>query len=379
MERGIAVTPLLSDRENPIEKDETVWGDMDPIILAETNENLKAMLSQESDLYLPPSNDCIRRIAALKPDLEKVFEVWRRKMCEWCFSVVDHFSFDREVVSFAMDYLDRVTAAQSSTLMRPLSQGEFQLWTIASLYLAIKLHAEFGDRGGARKKLSLRAYVELSRGNFKGQVIEQTEREILRTLNWRVNPPTSLSFVIVMLRLCPKWVCKNDASPYSKVMCAIFDIARYITELTVCISAFSFFKQSTIAYASIVFALESLPPTLPLPYAARVALLNILYEKTGLHTSDPEVHQVYKQLEQLRPLLSDNEDHILSDDHSSEESGGEGSGNPSPVNVVDTPIIAKNLGSHSSSPINNQEPVSNHTRKRSRSDDRKGQNATNTF
>ena len=33
-------------------------------------------------------------------------EVWREKICEWSYQVIDHFDFSREVVSVSIHYLD---------------------------------------------------------------------------------------------------------------------------------------------------------------------------------------------------------------------------------------------------------------------------------
>jgi hypothetical protein len=70
------------------------------------------------------------------------------------------------------------------------------------------------------------------------------------------------------------------------------------------VSDFSFgFKTSTIAYASILCALEALQETLPLPYDTRVKFLNDITEVTGIFPESKEVCQVRGMLKELCPSL----------------------------------------------------------------------------
>lgn len=81
--------------------------------------------------------------------------IWREKIVEWCFNIVDHFRLDREVVAYAMSYLDQflsvsvlkassgICADIGRTLTNTLS---FQLASVACLSLAIKLHGKHDDR-----------------------------------------------------------------------------------------------------------------------------------------------------------------------------------------------------------------------------------------
>ena len=53
---------------------------------------LEVLLQQESKLY-PPCDDYLSEIQTSHAltDMDPVSESWRRKLCEWCFEVVDHF------------------------------------------------------------------------------------------------------------------------------------------------------------------------------------------------------------------------------------------------------------------------------------------------
>jgi hypothetical protein len=57
-----------------------------------TLEYLAVLLQQEGTLY-PPCEDYLSDFDAVSSSSESdpVSESWRRKLCEWCFEVVDHF------------------------------------------------------------------------------------------------------------------------------------------------------------------------------------------------------------------------------------------------------------------------------------------------
>jgi Cyclin, N-terminal domain len=93
-------------------------------------------------------------------------DIWREKICEWSYQVIDHFDFSREVVSVSIHYLDRFLAT------RPCNKKEFQLSAMTTLFLAIKLY----EPG----KLSMQSMIELSRGYFQVEQMISMEMEILR-------------------------------------------------------------------------------------------------------------------------------------------------------------------------------------------------------
>jgi len=93
-------------------------------------------------------------------------EVWREKICEWSYQVVDHFDFSREVVSISISFLDRYLST------RLVDKKLFQLAAMTTLYLAIKLY-EPGT-------LSMHSMIELSRGYFMTEQMAVMEMAILQ-------------------------------------------------------------------------------------------------------------------------------------------------------------------------------------------------------
>lgn len=93
-------------------------------------------------------------------------EIWREKICEWSYQVTDHFNFSREIVGISIHYLDRYLST------RQVNKKLFQLAAMTTLYLAIKLYEP--DR------VSMKSMIDLSRGYFLVEQMEEMELSILR-------------------------------------------------------------------------------------------------------------------------------------------------------------------------------------------------------
>lgn len=330
------LSPEGSDRQVDSVPRMGLFGDV-----ASTVEHIHVLLSMESSCY-QPTRDYLAQIsgADLQPS-EKVSENWRRKLAEWCYEVIDHFNFDREVCSIAINFLDRVVATKTEGNDSNIPRREFQLIAVTCLYIAIKLHGECDSFTSPRLKLKIHSFVELSRGYFPVQVIEAMERNVLESLNWRVNPPTAMRYIHSYLHLCPKWSVLDHATPHNTVFGGIYDLSRYLAELSVCSSLFAFqYKPSQVAYACIISAIEVSDGSLALPYKVRVKFLNNLAEATGLLPQTREMRNLRTELKLLCPniFVNDVSAYVEYDDNSeslSDESTHE-DGKASPVCVMDS-------------------------------------------
>lgn len=94
---GGTVTPLTFNGDDTSsqgqgESQTFTWGVLDVEEKEDTVAYLSTLLSQEVKLY-PPCPDYLSNLSSLSvsADSDPVSESWRRKLCEWCFEVVDHF------------------------------------------------------------------------------------------------------------------------------------------------------------------------------------------------------------------------------------------------------------------------------------------------
>jgi hypothetical protein len=154
---------------------------------------------------------------------------------------------------------------------------------MTALYLAIKLY----EPG----KLRMSSIIDLSRGYFVAEHIGTMELSMLQSLGWHVHPPTPLAFVRDFMRLV-----SGEIDPGARH--DVNELARFMTELSVCDYWFVTKKPSSIALASLVNAIElqgprRVNPKYKIEFLTRVVDLGIDI------ASDEEILACYERLRQM--------------------------------------------------------------------------------
>lgn len=204
---------------------------------------LEVMRSQEQSTYSyrnyePPAfPNPTNRNNADESIIPHLNSSWREKICHWSFNVIDHFDLSREVVAVSMSLFDRFLATRGNRC----NGSTALLASLTTLHIAIKVNEV--------RKIKLGTLANLSRGQFGPRHIEEMEWNVLTSLEWKIHPPTSMSFISHLLLLLPPQVddaCKEE----------IYALSRYITELSVCDSSFVEINPSSVAFAAILNSLE---------------------------------------------------------------------------------------------------------------------------
>ena len=190
--------------------------------------------------------------------------LWREKICHWTYSVIDHFNLSRKTVAISIDMFDRYLATKGNCC----DGSHALLVSLTTLYIAIKVHE--------KKKIKLSTLSELSRSQFESRDIEEMEIKILQDISWLVHPPIAVDYTSLLLKFLPP-------SVPMPIRHRIFEHSRYMSELSVCDPVFIKYHQSTIAFASIINALENeiSPESVSLP--CRQRYYRCLYEELGFH------------------------------------------------------------------------------------------------
>lgn len=225
-------------------------------------DTIEVMRKQEESSY-----NFLRYNAAGDDDQLNV--AWREKIVHWSYNVVDHFDLSREMVAISMDLFDRFMATRGNQCTGSVAL----LTSLTTLHLAIKLHDT--------KKIKLITLANLSRGQFGPANIEEMEMVILNALGWAVHPPTAYSFISHLLLILPQ-----EASP--NVRKDLYELSRYLTELTVCDSFFVEHNASAIAFAAILNVMEEMSFS-RLSAGIREKFLRDLSEKVHLSYRDAAV------------------------------------------------------------------------------------------
>ncbi len=263
---------------------------------------LKAMIHKEHAIYSRPLRYRVASTQGASQELPTM--TWRRRICEWIFEVVDHFSFDREVVSVALNYIDRsASLLDESSSSEGVNSKDYQLLAISSLYLAIKLHGETVTQEGFRLKMKISAFEELGRGSFQVAAIEATERRIASLLDWHLNPTTPVQYVVYLVRMLPGWSFDRTPS-FEDLATELYDTTKYLTELA-CFNLFLTFDvdPSIVAYGALTCALEILDSRTPLPKGAYEAFIHTIASINGTWTPfNKDVIKVQQTLREISPI-----------------------------------------------------------------------------
>jgi len=228
-----------------------------------TSSSLSPASSSSAPAAVPANGSSSSSSAATTqiPSLpHKIEESWRRKICEWMFEVVDHYKFDREVVSIALYYLDRFVA-HNLNAGEAVGRKDFQLLAICCLYTAMKLHGTIDTTlTKKRVRVPLCQFVDLSHGQFDAQQVEEAEMKLMsQVLRWRLNPPTAVTLMTLTLRFLTPHLEETQGTARRKAThTKMFDVARFLTETAACASAvFVVHKPSVVALAAIAKTIDS--------------------------------------------------------------------------------------------------------------------------
>jgi len=204
-------------------------------------DQIEVMMQQETKLY---SCRDYCKMHGWGPKEARSFANDRKLMLQWSYNVIDFFNLERETAGIALCYSDRFL--QNETRGREFLDDteKYQLLCIASLYTAIKIHEP--------ASITPKAFAEISRDQYTAEELEETEQLLLDTLDWRVNPPTSLEFVRNYLELLPVGLLDEETKATAYIL------ARAQTERALGEYSFVTVEASKIAFSCVQNALEVL-------------------------------------------------------------------------------------------------------------------------
>lgn len=160
-------------------------------------ECLRAMRALENNGYVIEDTDELAlaslEAGRLSPDSKRVGR-WRTKMVDFCYEVAEYCMSDRETVTIAMSFLDRFLRTPAG-LEVCQNQDLFKLAAMTCHYTTIKIHEP--------PAIPPEVISEMSLGAFSVEQAEDMEFVILQSLKWKVNPPTTFSFLRQFLFLLP--------------------------------------------------------------------------------------------------------------------------------------------------------------------------------
>lgn len=204
----------------------------------ETVETIAAMCHQERVGYSVV--DYIYHNVDVKLDIDREC---RKKMVAWSYQVIDFCKFNRETVEIAMSYLDRFLCTPTG-IHALQDRSVYQLAAMASLYTAVKIHEP--------EAMDPALVSNLSRGTYSPNEIEEMEFIIIQSLQWRLNPPTTLSFIREFIK-----ITSADALD-EPTRIVVYELCKCQAEFATSNHDFVEVNASEKAYCSFINALECL-------------------------------------------------------------------------------------------------------------------------
>lgn len=158
----------------------------------------------------------------------------RYLMVEWCNNLADFCKYNHSTADIAINCLNRFLMKQPALLE---DRRAFQLAAMTCFYTAVKVHESV-----AMDPVTI---AQLSKGVYSEREIEIAEAKILKTLQWRVNPPTATCFATEYLKLFPQ---TTDA---------VKEIIQRQLDVAVKDASFLGTAPSATAFAAVVNAIEA--------------------------------------------------------------------------------------------------------------------------
>lgn len=234
----------------------------------------------------------------------------RVRMVEWCFQVVDFAKLHRETVSVALSLLDRYLSSLSPHAKKViLSRKLYQLASMSALFLAIKMCE--------KSVINASAFADLSRGSYTADDILEMESIILKSLEWRVNGPTTHGFLCRIVQLTFE---KNQESFVTKS--SFKELCNFQLDLSIGDYFFCTQRPSVTAVAAIVNAVENAK------HFCTSESAHFLKELSSISEIDTHSDEVQNAKNRLRILLKTNGVDL---EHSRQTTMGESGTSPSCV------------------------------------------------
>ena len=219
-----------------------------------------SLLSNSSSCRIRSNNKEQRRQCC---DVDVVDSSCRFVMTKWCISLCNFCNYNTNrgrLISSIMSCVDRFVSAKRGRYVL-FDRERYQLVVMSSLYLQAKIHQS--------QALNPSSISKLSRGKFTKDDIEQMEYEILTTLQWNINPPTSNDYVYEILNHLlndddndndnDNDDDDDDDDDDEKTTTRIIELVNCQIDEAICDYELScLYRPSHVALAAILNALESL-------------------------------------------------------------------------------------------------------------------------
>mmetsp|Transcript_7800 Transcript_7800/g.11203 ORF Transcript_7800/g.11203 Transcript_7800/m.11203 type:complete len:371 (+) Transcript_7800:97-1209(+) len=209
--------------------------------------------------------------------------IWRSKVAQWFYDVVDQLGESRDIVFIAMNIVDRFCSMNSS-MQYGRDEQAYEAAAMTGLFLALKLCG--------RRKLGASEITRMSQHGTGTDEIVRMGKAMISALSWDHKLITPSNFVQAFLALLPETV--NDSTKR-----ALYDTASYLTEASVCDSFFSGMPSSEVAYAAVLNAIGSDEATSQLKREDLSRFYSLIQDTTSLDHEGENITLLRSRLNEI--------------------------------------------------------------------------------
>ncbi len=227
----------------------------------------------------------------------------RKAIVRRCYRTVDmreHY-FSREIVDVAMSILDAYLYTKGGDMYEddnseaegqpePAIKLELLIASSACLFLAIKVYEP--DR-----HFDIPTLVRINNNQFTRQDIVDAEKDILITLDFKLSPPTIMSFIRIYLAFLkgPESTIAGEPPLSEDSIKHVTNLAKFLSELSLYDLFFVDKDASKIALACVLTAFEGISRD-AFPQAYRQRIVDCVYREGKLDCTDECVYKCRLQL-----------------------------------------------------------------------------------
>jgi hypothetical protein len=214
--------------------------------------------------------------------------LWRDRIAQWYYDVIDHLGVPREIVFLAMNFLDRSVAVDG--IGSAVTKDEYELTSTTCLFLAISI--------SSRAELKISELLQLSQSRLQVKDVQANGARLLQRLSLKTPMISPATFAKSYLK-------HIHASVSSECALALLEAACYLMELSVCDHFFSGIPPSKLAFAAVSLCVTSEQAGPSVGSKTKQSFMDILQDETSLSLESSEIQPILERLLSVYNLSHD--------------------------------------------------------------------------
>lgn len=214
--------------------------------------------------------------------------LWRDRVAQWCYDIVDHLNAPRDTVYLAMNFLDR--SVSFAIMEGMVTKEEYELSSITCLFLALRV--------STKADLKICDLLQICQSRLQVKDIQATGALLLHKLSLKTPIISPSTFARCYLNLIQSSVAPD-------LVLSLLEMACYLVELSVCDHFFALVPPSKLAFAAVCVCVTSEQGGLQLNPITSQRFKQELEDHTRLSLESSEIKPLFERLLDIYKQSSD--------------------------------------------------------------------------